>query len=381
MKNRIIPLLFITIFTVFIAKAGDPMSFNGQNGKDPNARNMTIDEWLDLIIRGKTTDDLAYYTVCPQDVLQSHISAVTIPAQRILLQQLNFINDKHNGKLWAINGVRAQIKTAAEAEEVVRAFVVSKPLESGKTYRYISLDNSLNGKTGVVIPRPIYFDGEEGFFLQVPNTDPVEEYLLASAACANPTPVGEFSGKKPASGSIEQFDTAYSGHGVTVINNITIDNSGNFNNSGNNTLTVAPTKAAADNGDIEELQPEHHEPEEARSRSRSGGNSGGSDDTYYDDGGRGGARAISTSDSHNETKGNGWTLLSGNTIVLGGGGSYQQQPVYNGGGGRVPRWRNPPPPCTNCTPPINTGGHGRDYGGVNTTEGGRRTGRDWSGVE
>jgi hypothetical protein len=261
---------------------------------------------------------------------------------------------------------------------VVRAFVVSKPLEKGKTYRYISLDNSLNGKTGVVIPRPIYFDGEEGFFLQVPNTDPVEEYLLASAACANPTPIEEFSSKKPGTGIIERFDTAYNSHGVTVINNITIDNSGNFNNSGNNTLTTAAPKKAADDGDIEELQPEHHEPEEARSRSRSGGNSGQSDDAAYDprDGG-GGARAISTSDSHNKS------FLNGNTFVLslgGGSSGTYRQPVNTGY--RVPQQR---PPCYNChprpTPPIQ-GGQGQDYGPIGPlggSSGGQ--GSDWGLID
>lgn len=360
MKKIIIPLtMFFTIFTVLFnhnANAGS-LSFNGQDAKNPKARNTTFDEHCDLFFRAIAIDNLVFYKL-PKDadfgaIYKEHLPMISKNGIEITIKQLNTLNAK--GEYWQDgNGKRANIKDAKDAEELLRTegMVVIEYIPAGTVVNVYSIDNSWNGSY-VMIQRTTR-EGEQGAYLVNPSTG--EKTLIWICTCDNPVEV------TPSEGSGDWGDPEKS---VTVKKtkteggDVNVDVKIDFHPTLTQTQTVAPTKAAPDNGDIEELQPDHHEPDQARSTSRSGGNSGRSDDVAYDPRDRGGASAYSNSDSHNKS------FLNGNTLVLNlGGGVTRQQPVYNnGGGGGFPRWRTP---CHNCypkpTPPINNGG-GPDMGG------------------
>jgi hypothetical protein len=371
MKTRFFTFLTIVFFTAMQnnADASGAMSFNGQNGRDPNARNITVKEWMDLIVRGITIPDLAYYTECPQDVLKENIESVTVPAQRILLEQLNSINA--TGELWVdANGKSAKITNIADAETIVNAYVSLEPLEEGKEYQFYSIDNSFNGKTGFVT-RKIYQKGEMGFVLTTPKTK--KKFLLGSAICANPAKIETMSqggkGGLQGGGGFEQFDTTLTAGGTTIYFAPVINAyGGNVEHSGNSNVGASSAEPRGDAylPGITEEKPTHHG--ESTSTTRTTTTTSTSDDVPWS-----GSGATATSESNSKTIN--INMFNGNSLLNGGGGGngyvqprvgYQQQrgycpPVIIG--------RNP-------TPPVVTG-RGYDYVGVNATGGGNNGGRGY----
>lgn len=386
MKNKIFSLYFVLFFTAMqSANASGAMSFNGQDGKDPNARNLTVKEWMDLIVRGITVDGLAYYTECPQDVLQNNIKAVTAPGQRILLEQLNAINNQ-TGELWLDgNNKPTKITTIDDAESIVNAYVALELLEDGKDYTFYSLDNVLNGKTGFVT-RKKYFKGEMGFVLTTPITK--KKFLLGSATCANPSKLEAAKGNRGGLGGsrFEQFDTTINGQGITLINNITIENNSSVENSGNSTVYPA-SGSTSDAGEITEITGiDRKHPRTVRTET-------GEDDQLGDVGG---------GNHHNTTNSGNTTVVTitppqndplsrlinrGIDYIPQRNYGYRQNYGYSNNcygynqgscyGSSQPRPRPRPSPNPRPT------GQGQDYGGVNSYGGGTANGhgQDWDGVD
>jgi hypothetical protein len=267
--------IFLLFFTVLFTNpdfAQKAMSFNGQDGRKPSARNMDKEELLKFWFEGALPTNLAYYDVCKNYYL--HTGVAKKASQDILLEQLKAIQ--------LLTGELSNHITTDSVRAYEQQYMTLEPWdESMGELTLISLYSDLSGKTGQVT-RGKYFPGEMVIVFTSPLTG--TKFVQGSAACANLTPPSAMpTNGGGRGGGFEEFDgpgraytkvdTLNSGKGVTVINNIHVEGA-QINNSGNSTVTVPEAKTTS-------IRTWGEEESDDKPAPRGGGSAWSGGDYYY----------------------------------------------------------------------------------------------------
>lgn len=276
MKKTTLLLFFVTA-VVFANAETWAVSFIGQNGAAPAARNITFTEWERFVFEAKPIDNLAWNKGFSYEFMAKHIDAPSEIAKTILVMQLNSINN-NSSLLWVDDNENPAIIDAEAAREIIRAKVTRKHLDTQKKYKFFSVSfngSEYTGDYGLVERFP-YREDEEFFVLTARDGS---EYVLTSALCGNPVPGGAMLIKQGSNGDggWERFqgggednhrrtvttDTLSYGS-VTIVNNnnitvegATFSNVGNssVSNAGNSTVTPAATTTTTIPRDWSDVSP------------------------------------------------------------------------------------------------------------------------------
>ena len=271
MKKTTLLLFFVTA-VVFANAETWAVSFIGQNGAAPAARNIISTEWEGFLFEAKPIDNLAWNKGFSYEFMAKHVEVPSEMAKTILIMQLNSINN-NSSLLWVDDNENPAIIDAEAAREIIRAKVTRKHLDAQKKYKFfsVSFDGSeYTGDYGLVERFP-YREDEEFFVLTARDGS---EYVLTSALCGNPVPGGAMLIKQGSNGDgdggWERFtktttttDTVHYGP-VTIVNNnninvegATFSNVGNssVSNAGNSTVTPAATTTTTIPRDWSDVSP------------------------------------------------------------------------------------------------------------------------------
>lgn len=166
------------------------MSFNGQDPRKPEARNMTKSEYAGLVWDYQSVDGLAYYDKCPQEMFQQNLMPVSRSMQRKYREMFNHINTvAEPGSLYRKKGT---LNTPMDIDDAnaEKIFVGSKvTVESldqpREMYTFLCTNINFGGGLGEANARALH--PNEMFF--VLTTSSGRKYVLASALCGNPVPI------------------------------------------------------------------------------------------------------------------------------------------------------------------------------------------------